>query len=75
MLKQDLVLVYKSVMETNKWTNKEICKVSKLNHCQLNSILNHGGKRVSIEKMEDGLKNLGFEIEHVEWKYVDEENT
>ena len=75
MLKQDLVLVYKSVMETNKWTHKEVCKVSKLNHCQLNSILNHGGKRVSIEKMEDGLKNLGFEIEHVEWKYVDEENT
>ncbi|AHK11554.1 hypothetical protein S140_147 [Shewanella sp. phage 1/40] len=74
MLKQDLVLVYKSIMETNKWTQKEICKLSKLNHCQLNSILLHEGKRVSIEKMEDGLCNLGFEVDFIEWKYVDEEN-
>lgn len=62
MLKQDLIDAYKEVMLDNKFTYREVCKLSGLSQSQLANVLNHDGKKVSVDKMVDGLLNLGFGI-------------
>lgn len=70
MLKQELILAYKSMMEQNGWTYKEVCKVSLLTQTQLNNILNHNARKVSVEKMEEGLMNLGFVVNDISWVHI-----
>lgn len=70
MLKQELILAYKSMMEQNGWTYKEVCKVSLLTQTQLNNILNHNARKVSVEKMEEGLMNLGFVVDDIAWVHT-----
>lgn len=60
MLKDEFIEVYKLIEKENNFTFKEFCELSKLSSSQLASILRYGGKRVSLDKMEAGLVNLGF---------------
>lgn len=73
MLKKQLISAYKTFIKENKWTYKEVCRHSGLSESQLSSILHHEGKRVSVDKMEDGLINLGFKVV-VSFQYLDEVN-
>lgn len=73
MLKQELILAYKTMMQENGWTYKEVCDVSFLTQTQLNNILNHNARKVSIEKMEEGMRNLGFVVTDVLWGDFDDE--
>ena len=73
MLKQELILAYKTMMQENGWTYKEVCDVSLLTQTQLNNILNHDARKVSIEKMEEGMRNLGFVVTDVLWGDLDDE--
>lgn len=73
MLKQELILAYKTMMQENGWTYKEVCDVSLLTQTQLNNILNHNARKVSIEKMEEGMRNLGFVVTDVLWGDIDDE--
>jgi hypothetical protein len=72
MLKQELILAYKTMMQENGWTYKEVCDWSLLTQTQLNNILNHNARKVSIEKMEEGMRNLGFVVTDVLWGDIDD---
>jgi hypothetical protein len=62
MLKEDLILAYKDIVNNNNLSFTELCKLSCLSESQLASILKHDAKKVSVEKMESGLNKLGFGV-------------
>lgn len=63
MLKEELISIYKKIIEENSITFTDMVELTGLSTSQLASVLKHGGSKVSIEKMEKGLNNLGFGFE------------
>jgi hypothetical protein len=73
MLKNELVNIYLKVMEENNFTYSDMQKLTKLSSSQLASVLKHNADKVSIEKMEDGLYNIGFGLELVPFHLEEKE--
>lgn len=70
MLKNLLISAYISCKTENGLSYKNLSELSGLAEIQLSNILNHSGRNVSIEKMEEGLNRMGFYIKNVEFEYL-----
>ncbi len=62
-LRQNLCSVYIQIKKSRCYSFSEMLLDSELSRSQLNNILKHEGRRVSIDKMIDGIHKLGFNLE------------
>lgn len=67
-IKQELVKVYQECKEENNITAKKLSELSGLSEVQINYILKHQAKKVSVEKLEYGLNNIGLYLEDLVFK-------
>lgn len=62
-LRKSLCEFYAQIKESRSYSFSEMLLDSELSRSQLNNILKHEGRRVSIDKMLDGIDKLGFNLE------------
>lgn len=62
-LRQNLCLLYIRIKKSRCYSFSEMLLDSELSRSQLNNILKHGGRSVSMDKMIDGIDKLGFNLE------------
>lgn len=72
MLKCEFIKIYETIMQDNNFTYSDMQELTKLSSSQLACILKHGAKGISIEKMENGINNLGFGIEITPFRIEEE---
>lgn len=64
-IKQELVKTYHECKSANNLTSKKLAELSGLSEVQINYILKHEAKKVSVEKLEIGLNNMGFYLKSI----------
>lgn len=62
-MKQGLCELFTEVVKQKGLTFSDTGKLSGMSKTQVNNIINHNGKEVSLEKIMNGLTLLGCEIE------------
>ena len=61
-MKEDLCKMFHGVMKNKRFSFIQTAKVSGMSKTQVNNIVNHRGREVSIEKILEGLQNLGYKV-------------
>jgi len=61
-MKEELCGFYSQVITSRGYNFTEAAKVSGMSRSQINNILNHNGREVSIEKIIEGFSGMGYTI-------------
>ena len=73
MIKDCLVEAFINIKKVNRLKYKELSEMTNLRESQISNILNHGGKLVSAEKIEDALNRIGFYVEPLNFNLTEDD--
>lgn len=61
-MKEQLCLFFTNIIHERKLSFSEVAKLSGMSKTQVNHIVNHKGKEVSLEKILNGIHTLGYNV-------------
>lgn len=74
MIKKDLIKTFKIIKKVNRLSYKDLKDITGLSESQISNILNHEGKLVSVDKIEVAMNKMGFHVEPLEFKQIEEDS-
>lgn len=61
-IKKELCYFFNNIKESDNLTYDQIESITRLTRLQISNVLNKNGHKVSVERLEQALNKLGYEV-------------